>query len=100
MLPIVSEEFELACIFLLFSSFHYHCQLVKGQLQQKSGGLQPPPLPQAPGFYEPVFLFIQEESLGDLLEKSCSKSMLNKLKYPWESILFLLKLQAISLQFY
>ena len=38
MLPEVSEEFELACILLLFFSFYYHCQLVKGQLYQKSRG--------------------------------------------------------------
>ena len=42
MLPVVFEEFEMFNIFLLFFSFHYHCQLVKGQLWQKSGGaLQP-----------------------------------------------------------
>ena len=41
------QEFELACIFLLFFSIHYHCQLVKGQLYQNSGGgiLQSPSLP-------------------------------------------------------
>ena len=32
MLPIVFEEFELACIFLLFFSFHCNCQLVKDEL--------------------------------------------------------------------
>ena len=32
MSPEVSEEFELVCILLLFFSFHYHRQLVKGQL--------------------------------------------------------------------
>ena len=37
MLPVVFEEFELDCIFCCFSS-HYHHQLVKGQLQEKSGG--------------------------------------------------------------
>ena len=36
-LPEVSAEFELVCMLLLFFSFHYHCQLVKSQLQQKSG---------------------------------------------------------------
>ena len=43
MLPEVSEEFELACILLLFFSFYYHCQLVKGQ-----GDCSPP---SRPGFY-------------------------------------------------
>ena len=38
MLPVVSDKFELACIFFAIFSFHYHCQLVKDQLQQKSGG--------------------------------------------------------------
>ena len=32
MLPVVSQQFELVCIFLLFFSIHGHCQLVKGQL--------------------------------------------------------------------
>ena len=32
MLPVVFREFDLICIFLLFLSFHYHCQLVKAQL--------------------------------------------------------------------
>ena len=32
MSPEVSEEFELVCILLLLFSFHYHRQLVKGQL--------------------------------------------------------------------
>ena len=31
MLPVVFEEFELVCTFLLFFSCRYHCQLVKGQ---------------------------------------------------------------------
>ena len=37
MLPVVFEEFQMVYIFLLLFSFHYHCQLVKGQLKQKSG---------------------------------------------------------------
>ena len=37
MLPIVFQEFELACIFLLFFPFHCNCQLVKDELQQKFG---------------------------------------------------------------
>ena len=58
MLPVVFEGFELACIFFwLFFSFHYHYQLVKGQLYQKSRGelqfLLPPP-----GFYKPDTYFI------------------------------------------
>ena len=40
MLPVVFEEFEMVYMFLLdFSSFHYNCQLVKGQLYKKSGEL-------------------------------------------------------------
>ena len=35
------KEFKLVHIFLLFFSFHYRCQLVKGQFWQKYGGLQP-----------------------------------------------------------
>ena len=42
MLPVFFEEFKLICIFWLSFSIHYHCQLVKGQPKQKSGGLQPP----------------------------------------------------------
>ena len=42
MLPVVFKEFELVCIFLLFFSIQYHCQLVKGQ---KSGGAAAPPAP-------------------------------------------------------
>ena len=46
MLPVVFEEFELDCIFCCFSS-HYHHQLVKGQLQEKSGGTAAsPPAPR------------------------------------------------------
>ena len=57
------EEFELVCILLLFFSFHYHCQLVKGQLQQKSGGLQPsPPPPSSHGFYGPGLLYGSQNS--------------------------------------
>ena len=39
MLAVVFGEFEVVYMFLLyFSSFHYHCQLVKG-----------------PGFFRPVY---------------------------------------------
>ena len=45
MLPVVFEEFAMVYIFLQYlSSSHYHYQLVKDQLQQKSegeGGLKP-----------------------------------------------------------
>ena len=55
MLPMVFMEFKLIHIFLLFFSFRYHCQLVKGQFWQKSGGAggdcRPPSLP---GFYRSV----------------------------------------------
>ena len=56
MLLVVSKEFELVCIFWLFFSFHYHCQLVKGQFQQRSGVLpdSSPPSPAPLGFYGPV----------------------------------------------
>ena len=37
-LPVVFEEFDLVYVFWLRFSFHYHCQLVKDQLKQKSGG--------------------------------------------------------------
>ena len=56
-LPVVFEEFEVVqwfIIFLLLFPFNYHCQLVKGQLQQKSGGgCSPltPSLPSLHGFY-------------------------------------------------
>ena len=32
MLLVVSEELELVCVFLQYFSFHYNCQLLKGQL--------------------------------------------------------------------
>ena len=39
MLPVVFEEFGMVYIFFsLLFAFRYHCQLVKGQLQQKSRG--------------------------------------------------------------
>ena len=54
MLPVALDEFEL------FFSFHYNCQLVKGQLYKKNLQLPnpPPPLPpphslRPPGFYGP-----------------------------------------------
>ena len=37
---------------------------------------------------------------SNLLQNSCSKSVLNELKHACESVLFLLKLQAIGLQLY
>ena len=45
-----------------------------------------------------MFLFILKQLLRDLLQSSCSKSVLNKLKYACEILLFLLKLQAIGQQ--
>ena len=53
MSPVVFKEFKLVCTFLLFFSIHYHFQLVKGQLQQNSGGVAAPPPPSPPGFYGP-----------------------------------------------
>ena len=44
-----------------------------------------------------LFLFIKKQPLEDLLQNSCSKSVLKELKYACESVLFLLKLQAIGL---
>ena len=41
MLPVVFQEFQMVHIFLLLFSFYYHCQLVKGQVKQKSEELQP-----------------------------------------------------------
>ena len=38
--------------------------------------------------------------MGDILQNSCFKSVLNELKYACESVLFLLKLQAIGQQLY
>ena len=40
MLPVIFEEFELACIFLIFFSSHYHFQFVKGKvnLRKDLGG--------------------------------------------------------------
>lgn len=43
-LTVVFEEFNMVYVFWLAFSFHYHCQFAKGQLSQKSGGLQLPPL--------------------------------------------------------
>ena len=45
----VFEEFDIVYIFLLLFSFHYHCQPVKGQLQQMPGVLLPP-APSPPPF--------------------------------------------------
>ena len=55
----VFEEFDMVYAFWLIFSFHYHCQFVKGQLKQKSGGrgLQSPQLLSPPpphGFYGSV----------------------------------------------
>ena len=46
----VFEEFDMLYAFWLIFSFHYHCQFVKGQLKQKSGGrgLQSPQLLSPP----------------------------------------------------
>ena len=41
MLPAVFEEFEMAYIFFLLSSFHYHYQLAKGKISKN----QPSPVP-------------------------------------------------------
>ena len=67
MLPVVLEKFELIPIFIAFF-FLYHCQLVKGQLQQKSRGFG------APGFYEPG-IFKKERNINTniLLELSTFK---------------------------
>ena len=43
-LTVVFEEFDMVYVFWLPFSFHYHCQFAEGQLSQKSGGLQLPPL--------------------------------------------------------
>ena len=36
-LAVVFDEFEMVYIFLLHFSFHYHSQLLKGQMLEKSG---------------------------------------------------------------
>ena len=41
---------------LYFSSFHFHCQLVKDQLQRKYGGRFKPPLPHPPLFSTDLLL--------------------------------------------
>ena len=51
MSSVVFKEFELVCLFLLSFSFHHHCQLVTGQLEQKSGEAAVPCSPF--GFYWP-----------------------------------------------
>ena len=40
-LSVVFEEFDMVYFFWLLFPFHYHCQLVKGKLQQKSGFYRP-----------------------------------------------------------
>ena len=45
-----------------------------------------------------LFLFILKQSLEDVIQGSCSKSMLNELKYTYENVLFLLKLQPTLLK--
>ena len=47
-----------------------------------------------------MFLFILKQPLEDLLQNSCSKSVLNELKHAFESVLLLLKLQTIGQQLY
>ena len=47
-----------------------------------------------------LFLFILKQSLEDVIQGSCSTSMLNELKYACENVFFLLKLQAIGQQLY
>ena len=36
-LSVIFEEFDMVYFFWLLFPFHYHCQLVKGKLQQNSG---------------------------------------------------------------
>ena len=45
-----------------------------------------------------MFLFILKQTLGDLLQNTCSKSVLSELKYACESALFLLKMQATKIE--
>ena len=52
-IPVVFEEFDLVYVFWLLVSCNYHRQLVKGQLQLKSGGAAASPS-QPPGLYGPV----------------------------------------------
>ena len=45
-LPAVFQEFDMFYVFWLLFSFHYHCQLVKGQLQYESEGKATLPSPR------------------------------------------------------
>ena len=70
----VFKEFELVCVLFLFFSFHSHCQLVKDQLQQKSGGGgdAAPPSFYGPAYcYENLFnswLKLQTAELQDIVD--------------------------------
>ena len=69
MLPGVFEEFEMVYIFSLFFSFHYHCQLAKGQLYQKAGGAAAPPVPPSLWFLRAcihVFFFLRNRFIRNL----------------------------------
>ena len=61
MLPVLFEEFELVCILCCCFSFHYHCQLIKIQHLQKSGG-GAAAAPSPPGFYGHVRDILLERS--------------------------------------
>ena len=55
MLPVVFEEFELVCTFLLFFSCHYRLLIGKRSTLAKIwGGYSPP---STIGFYGPVCLY-------------------------------------------
>ena len=51
MFLVIFEEFQIAYIFLLLFSFHFHCQLVKGQIWERSWaeGCSPPQPPVSTG---------------------------------------------------
>ena len=51
MFLVIFEEFQIVYIFLLLFSFHLHCQLVKGQIWERScaEGCSPSPAPDLYG---------------------------------------------------
>ena len=62
MLPVIFEEFELVCIFLISFSSHYRCQFIKGHYKRstlaKIWGAEDPRAP--PGLYRSVLAYFTE----------------------------------------
>ena len=63
-LAVVFEEFDMVYNFGLLFYFHCHCQLVKGQPQQKTGegAAASPPAPVSTGLMLQLFQFLQTYS--------------------------------------